>query len=215
MGRVRFFGGKAQGAIQIADFVNLVDAETITIGTPASGSEKVFEWDDDVSVTAPNVLVTIGASDAASAINLRDAINANPTVPPVVAFIDPKDTGVVRLAASFRGAAGNHPLATTMTDPDNIVSGAAMTGGENGGSQIVHRGEYVVTALDVVADQLVIETGVPVTARFVEVEIRDATGLVKAHTALVTVINNNRISINFAGATDPAATDVITWQAWE
>lgn len=213
MGRVRFFGGRSQGAIRLA--LNPADTETVTIGPPASGSEKVYEFDNNATVTPGNITVTIGASAALSAIALRDAINANAPVPPVVAFIDPKDTLVVRLAGSFRGASGNHPLAETMAGGGNEVSGAAMTGGENGGSQIVHRGEYVVTAMDVAADQIVIETGVPVTARFVEIEIRDATGLVKAHTALVTVINNNRISLNFAGLVDPAATDVITWQAWE
>ena len=213
MGRVRFFGGKAQGAIRLA--LNPADTETVTIGTPASGDEKVFEFDNNATVTPGNVTVTIGGSAALTAVALRDAINANPTIPPVVAFLDPKDVLVVRLAASFRGASGNHPLAETMAGGGNEVSAAAMTGGENGGSQIVHRGEYAVTAMDVVADQIVIETGVPVTARFVEIEIRDATGLVKAHTALITVISNNRISINFAGLVDPAATDLITWQAWE
>ena len=76
MGRVRFFGIKASGAIRMANNT-LVDGETIVIGG------KVYEWDDDVAVAPGSVLVTIGGNVAASIANLIAAINANKPVVPV------------------------------------------------------------------------------------------------------------------------------------
>ena len=46
----------SEGAIRIADYANILDGEKIVIGN------KTYEWDDDASVGAGNVLVTIGAS---------------------------------------------------------------------------------------------------------------------------------------------------------
>ncbi len=207
MGRVRFYGGKAVGSVRIGDFANLLDGETITIGG------KVFEWDNNASVGAGNVAVTIGASNAACATNLRDAINANPPATPVTASIDPVDTATVRIIANSRGSAGNLALATTMADGDNVLSGAAMIGGENGGTQRLHRGEYAVTALDAAAGSVVIPTG-HTTARFAQVEVRSAAGVLKSITDKVTVSAGN-IVIDVDGATNIAATDVITWVCWE
>ena len=89
-----------------------------------------------------------------------------------------------------------------------------MTGGENAGSQTVHRGEYTVTAIDVLATNIVIPTGLT-TPRYVEADVRDANGVFKGDiTGQLTVVNGE-IHHGFEGATDVVATDRIIWQAWE
>lgn len=213
MGRLKFFGLKAVGAIRLT--INPTDTETARIGPiPAVGgvTGKRFEFDNNALVTAGNILVTIGGSAALSAVNLRNAINANPVTPvAVVAEIDPIDTSVVRLYASQHGAAGNLELAATGANV--TVSGAAMTGGEGGGNQILHRGEYVVTALDVLAGNIMIETGLS-GPRFMQVDTFSATGLQKLLTSLHT-FNGSKIQIDTDGATNPVAGDKISWAAYE
>lgn len=211
MGRIRFFGNKSKGSVRIADFASLLDTEVIVIGN------KTFEWDDNAAVTAGNVLVTIGASDAISITNLRDAINANKPTPPVDAVVDPKDTKVLRIEATNRGAAGNMAFTTDMADADNIIAAVAdkLDGGENGGQQTLHRDVYTVTALDVLADNIMIPTGIPNTPRFRQVEFLSAAGLQRnTVTALVTLVGKD-LRIDFAGAVDLVAGDLVVWQVWE
>lgn len=208
MGRTRFLGQKAQGAIRVGDFANLVDGELIVIG------DMRYEWDDNASVSGTSVTVTIGASDAASIVNLMAAINANPPSVPVEAVVDPKDAKTARLYANGRGAAGNLVFTTTMTDGDNVISGAGLLQyGENGGNQIIHRGSYVVTAIDVSSANIMIETGLA-TPRFFQVDALSSTGLQKSLTTLWT-ITGSRLRGDFDGATDPVAGDVINWQSHE
>jgi hypothetical protein len=207
MARVRYLGGIAQGAVRIGDHANLADGETIEIG------DKTYEWDNNASVGAGNVTVTIGADAAGDIVNLRNAINANKPSVPVTAAVDPIDTAVCRINADAQGSAGNLALATDMADADNIISGAAMTGGENAGTQTVGRGAYTVTALDVAAGSILIPTGLA-TPRFFQLDARSSTGLEKAITSL-SVIDGGDIKVDFDGATNPVAGDVIYWDAWE
>jgi hypothetical protein len=207
MGRVRFFGGKGVGAVRIGNHAGLADAETVVIGT------KTYEWDNNASVVSGNVAVAIGTNAAADAVNLRDAINANPPTPPVTASIDPVDTATVRIIANSRGVAGNHALAKTMLHADNIISGAVMVGGENGGTQTIHRGEYDVTALDVAAGNVVIPTGLT-SPRFPQVDVLTSTGAAKYITDKVTASGGN-ILIDADGATSLAAGDKVCWLAYE
>ena len=207
MGRVRFFGIAATGAIRLANNT-LVDTETITIG------DRVYEWDNNAAVTAGNILVTIGGDVATSVANLIAAINANKPSVAVTASADPVDALVIRLIADAQGANGNLALAETIADAGNIVSGAFMTNGENAGSQIFHQGEYIVTALDVLAANLVIPTGLT-TPKNVRVEIRDTVGVFREDiTGAVTVVLGN-ILHDFAGAIDLVATDRVIWQGRE
>lgn len=207
MGRVRFFGIKSNGAIHLANNV-LVDGETVTIG------DRVYEWDDNASVTAPNILVTIGGSAAASAANLIAAINANKPTVPITATVDPVSTVTIRLAGDAQGAAGNLALAETVVDAGLTLSGALMTDGENAGSQTVHRGEYIITAIDVLAANAVIPTGLT-TPRHVEADLRDTNGVFREDiTGQLTVVSGE-IHHGFEGVTDLVAGDRIIWQAWE
>lgn len=204
MGRVRFFGTKAQGAIRIADYANILDGEAVVIGN------KTYEWDDDDAVDGSNVKVTIGGSDAACVDALRIAINANKPTVAVTAVEDAKDNTTLRIVADEIGAAGNIALSETTVDADAVtVSGATLVGGENGGSQRESRGTYTVTAIDVSADNIDIETGLE-SPRFPQVECRTSAGVPKAATYEVTM-DGSHIRLNFAGATDPAAGDKIFW----
>ena len=208
MGRVRTYGRKATGAIRIGGD-NPTDGDTVTIGA------TIFEFDDDDAVTEGNVLVAIGAGASDSVAALLAAILANPPAPGIVAAADPVEpTKTLRLQASNPGAEGNVALACSMTDvADNIVSGAALTNGENAGDATIAFGEYVVTALDVLAASVVIPTGL-VSARFVQLERYRSGELLEAVTGLKTVSAGD-IRHDFAGATDLAAGDVLSWSAWE
>lgn len=215
MGRVKFLGGRSIGAIRIA--LNPADGEHVTIGpVPAVGgvTGKRYEFDNNAAVTAGNIPVTIGGSAAASAIALRNAINANkPTPVGVTATLDPIDPLTIRLQADAPGAAGNLALAETMAGAGNEVSGAVMTGGENGGNQTLHRGEYVVTAIDVAAGNILIHTGLQ-GPRFLQIDVIDTADKPKYITS-ITKFDGPNIQIDFDGATNPAAGDKVSWGAYE
>ena len=207
MGRVRTYGGKARGAIYFGG-AQPTDGDLVVIG------DKTFEFDDDATVTEGNVSVTIGGNLAASVAALLAAILANPPSPGIVAAMDFVATTLcIRLTATNPGANGNVALSATMTDVLNIVSGAALTGGENPGDATIARGEYVVTALDVLTLSVVIPTGL-VSPRFVQVERYRAGELLEAVTGVKT-LSGGDLRHDFAGATDLAENDVIAWSAWE
>lgn len=209
MARYRFFGGRAQGSIQIGNNAGLLDTETITIG------DKTYEWDNNASITPGNVSVTIGGSAAASIVNLRDAINANKPSTPVTAEIHPLDPGTLLIFADGRGAAGNLAFTETMADAANTISGAGnLVGGENAGNQTLHRGQYTVEQNDVDAGGALIETGIPMTPRFVQVDVITSAGAAKYITDLVTIVGV-RVQIDIDGATNIAAGDVVNWVVWE
>lgn len=206
MGRILFNGGRLIGAVQIGNNGALADAMLIGIG------DKTYEWESGGGVTPGNVAVTIGGDAATSALNLKNAINANKPTTPVSASIDPVDSGTVRLEADANGyPAGGVALTTTMTGA-NIISGAVMTGGENEGNISHGRGVHAVTALDVAAGNIMIHTGLQSPAQFMA-QVRSSTGALKACDSLMT-ITGEYIQIDFNAGTDPAAGDEITWDAW-
>lgn len=215
MGRFRFNGLKAQGAICIKDYASLLSGELITIGN------KVYEFRTSGSASGSHIQVNVGASNALTITALITAINANkPTnaagvaSAPATAVVDPVDTSVCRIYADSRGAAGNMIFTTTMADSDNVITGSGLLEyGENAGEQTLHRGSYVVSAIDVLALSIVIETGLT-TPRDATVETYGSTGAKKTSTALKTV-SGTKILLDFTGATDHVAGDVIVWSAWE
>lgn len=206
MGKQRFLGLKAQGFAFFGG-TTFVDGEVCVIGN------KTYEFDDDAAVEAGNVLVDISSGTAALiAAAFLAAVNANKPTPGVTAVIDPKSNVMVHLIADARGVGGNMAVTEDVADAASLVVGS-LAGGESGGTQTEARGSHTVVASEVTADNIMIETGLT-SPRFVDVEIRTAAGVPKAHTAEITV-SGSKIRINFAGATDPAATDVIFWNAWE
>lgn len=206
MGKQRFLGLKAKGYAYFGG-TTFVDGEVCVIGN------KTYEFDDDAAVEAGNVLVDIsGGTAAAIAAAFLAAVNANKPTPGVTAVIDPKSNVMVHLVADARGTGGNMAVTEDVADAASLVVGA-LIGGESGGTQTEARGAYTVTASDVLADNIMIPTGLT-SPRFATVTTRTAAGVEKAVTAEVTISGGN-IRYNFAGATDPVAGDVITWEAWE
>lgn len=208
MGLFQFEGAVGHGAVRIGNHAGLADAEKIVIG------DKSYEWESAGGVTAGAVAVAIGANAAADIQNLVNAINANKPSRPVTAYIDPIDTAVCRFQADDEGDRGNLDFTTTMADPANIIDAVAgkMRGGENAGNQKLHRGKYVVSALDVAAGNLMIPTGHQ-APKHMQIDAWSASGLQKALTTLFT-FDGTRIKGDFDGATNPVAGDVIEWQAW-
>lgn len=205
-GRLKFKGNKAVGSIHLTGQPS--DGDIVTIGN------KVFEFDSNASVTAGRVAVTIAGSAALTAAALIAAINSNKPTVPVTAVIDPVNASGSRilLIADRVGANGNMVLTEAATNL--TVSGAGtMLGGENGSLQTPARGAYTVEDEDILADAISIPTGLT-SPRFAQVTVRTALGLIKVPTWLLTISGAN-ILLTFAGATDPVATDVVTWEAWE
>ncbi|MCE5281953.1 MAG: hypothetical protein LLG93_07600 [Deltaproteobacteria bacterium] len=208
---IQHFGSKAQGAVRVGSNAGLADGELVVIG------DKTFEWDNNAAVTPGNILVTIGGSEAASITNLIAALTANPPSVPVEAHVDAIDNKVARLVATARGALSNVVFTTTMANPANIIAptGGNLAGGSNPGRRTIARGSHVVTALDVAAGACSIETSLQNAPTAIQVEVRSAAGLLKAVTSLVTVDAQKRIIVDFDGATNPVAGDVIQYLALE
>lgn len=208
MGRFRFSGNRAVGAFRSGDFASLVNGDYIIIGS------KKYEFRTSGSATAGNVQVNVGASDALTITAFMAAVNANKPTVPVTAVVDPIDPKVARITADSRGAAGNIVFTASLTGAANVISGSGLLQyGESAAEQVLHRGSYVVTAIDVSATSIVIETGLtsPVHAT---IESYTSTGAKKTSTALKT-ISGTKILVDFTGATDHVAGDVIEWSAWE
>ncbi|HKS17041.1 MAG TPA: hypothetical protein VJU16_06995, partial [Planctomycetota bacterium] len=74
-------------------------------------------------------------------------------------------------------------------------------------------GRYTVTALDVLATNVVIETSLPaaVPAEVALLYIRSNTGLFKGTLTGLITQNGTQIRHDFAGATDLVAGDTIDW----
>lgn len=207
MGKQRFLGLKARGYVYFGG-TTFVDDETIVVG------DKTYEAQTaEVDVTAGNVWLDISVLTASViAANFLAAVNANKPTPGVTAVLDTKSNVMVVLVADARGAAGNMTVSDTVSDAASCVVGS-LIGGEAGGTQTEARGSHVVTAADVLADNIKIPSSLT-SPRFFSITTRSAAGLEKAVTALVTVVGAY-LDYNFAGATDPVAGDVITWEAWE
>ncbi len=207
MGKQRFLGLKARGYVYFGG-TTFVDGETVVIGN------KTYEFNDAIGTLTPGYVFvdTSGGTAALIAAAFIAAVNANKPTPGVTAVADTKTAVMVVLVADARGSGGNMDVSDTVADAASCVVGD-LIGGESGGTQTEARGSHTVTAADVLADNILIPTGLT-SPRFFSITTRTATGLEKAVTALVTVVGGN-LDYNFAGATDPIAGDVITWEAWE
>jgi hypothetical protein len=121
--RTRGAGRPATGHIRLAANPNDTDTLTITTGLVV----VVYEFDNNAAVTAGRILVTIGASAAATATNLAAAILANQGI--------------------YLGAAA-HATDTTVVDIATLAKGGILTLAEStGGARVVVRdnGEELTT----------------------------------------------------------------------
>lgn len=205
-----YAGSKGYGAVRIGDFANLADGEVIVIGN------KTYEWDNNAAVTAGRKLVTIGASDAACATNLAAAINAEPpTQYAVVAYVDPVDTKLVRIETVSAADAGLMTFTTTMADGDNTIAAISnkLAGAESQRNRVEDDGEYIVTAQDILAGNIMIPTKLqtPRRCRFICYTTNGDQKVITWRKS----ISTTRIKITSNGATAPIAGDVIVWNASE
>jgi hypothetical protein len=214
MGRVTDAGNKSYGAVRIGDWANLNDGEKITISRTGEGAlEKVFEFDDDAAVADGSILVDLGA-DAEEAIeNLKDAINAQlPSL--LFAYVDPVDVNTCRIEGLEAGDAGNLDFTHDMTDPQNIIAAIddALAGGAKAFNLGRAAGEYIVTALDVLAENVMIPLPfqAPVSPR---VFVRSSADVPKYISDKVK-ITSTRLQIEKNGATNLAEGDKVDWEVY-
>jgi hypothetical protein len=204
MGQIRYLGRKATGAILIGDVTKLSNGLLQVIG------DKTFEYRSSGSPTAGNIAVAIGVDEATTVTTLIALINANKPTQACTASVDPVDNKVIRLAADAPGAQGNIALTNTVGDASYVNSAATLLGGDYGGKQFVEQGQYVVTALDVTAQNVMIPLEVA-SPRNLQVEVYSSTGAKKAITDLCT-ISGSFLKIAKTGGTNLAATDVVHYQ---
>jgi hypothetical protein len=187
-------------AVAVVDF-NTGAAEaacSITVG-------GVVYQEADVAVAATGVW-TNGATAATSATSFAAAINGDTRAAvPMTATVAAAGESVF-LTWDAVGTAGNVTISTTSAGNVTVEN---SHGGLAAGRRRIYAVNYVVTAQDVLAAQIVIPLPfAPIS--WIE-NAKSTAGLLKAHTGLVTVgTAPNRISIdNSAGATHLAATDVV------
>lgn len=146
---VRWKGAPAYGHVRMTANANDGDTVTVTV----SGVAVIYEFDNDASITAGNISVTIGGSAATSAANLATAITANQPLA-VSATQHATDTTVVDILALESGA--SFSLATN--------AAARITVQDNGGEMAedllyLWARSYTVTAEDVSRGRVRFETG--------------------------------------------------------
>jgi hypothetical protein len=202
--RVSSNGRPATGHIRIA--VNPTDADKVTV-TNGAANPVTYEFDNNAAVTAGNILVTIGASAAATATNLATAINAQQGKGgyAIVAAAHPTDTTVVDLV-NTSGAALN--LTETTAGARVVVQDNAEE------TQMVPTKLYsvrrVIVAEDVTRLRIRINTGMTAILNYIyRLQTAAANNAEIGYNGVVTV-TGGVIEFDFSGATDPAAGNVLT-----
>lgn len=155
---------------------------------------------------------TNGASAANSATSFAAAVNGDTreTKNPIRAVVSTVGDSVF-LIADFPGTEYNYTVSETSAANCTVEN---MKTGRNPGRKRQITGNYTVTAQDVLADQIVI--GLPFAPTCYHVDGRTSAGVIDAWTVEVTAqANPNRLLINFAGATDPVAGDIVHFTVTE
>ncbi len=222
MGRIIFQGNKGHGAVLIGNYGGLADGDFITLGD----QEYEFNdtegdivdgrvWVDRLAGTAADVIAALVAAIIANPPTSAEAGSAACT-----AYIDHKATQVARIEAAGRGRNGAVTFLATFADAGNKIDAVddKLQGAEVGSEQKMQRGVYVVSAIDVVADNVEFPIGLdsPSQADF---DVYTSAGVKKYATTEWTLLEDGdgkaRVRGNFAGAIDPAQDDEIRWTAWE
>ena len=205
MSNVTLTSYPGQNAVGVVDFNGVAEAaSTITIGG------KVYTEAD--TADAENGVFTNGASTADSATSFAAAVNGDvrKDAPKVTAVLSDEGSSVI-LVADESGSDGN---LSVETDSAANVTVENMHDGKDEGRKKIVVGNYTVTAQDVLADE--INIGLPVAASGFVVNLRTSTGLTDAATFLATAETGpNRLLLNFGGATDPVAGDIVHYVAFE
>lgn len=194
-----------QNAVGVVDFGGAAEAgATVTIGGTVYTEADTEDFE--------NGIFTNGANAAASATSFASAVNDDTREgnPEITAFVSDAGDSVV-LIADNPGTAGNLAVST---DSATNVTVEDMHDGKEPGRKKIAVGDYTVTAQDVLADE--INIGLPFVASGAIVNLRTSTGETDAATFLATTETSpNRLQLNFGGATDPVAGDIVHYVAFE
>ncbi|HEV3027548.1 MAG TPA: hypothetical protein VG457_08250, partial [Planctomycetota bacterium] len=165
------------------------------------------------SAAAGHVQVNVGGTAALTAAAFLAAVNANPPAIGITASLDPVTNTVIRLTANKPGVAGNVGLVITEAASATLASGATLVGGYNAGTQTEHHGSYVVTANDVTATNVEIDTNLTSP---VDVVVRYFQSTGEEHLSITDrlTVSGAKIEIAQHGATHLAAGDIVRWIAW-
>ena len=195
-------GARASGVV---DFGGAGEAGTvITIGG--------ISYSEADTADAVNGIWTNGATAADSATSFAAAVNddARANRPQVSAFVSAAGDSVV-VVADVSEAAGN----LVMTEDSAVnVTVENLVGGEDSHRNRMIVVNRVVSAQDVLATEVNIPLSFTPTSFIVD--LRTTAGVSKAYDGAATIeANPARLKLDFAGAVDPAATDVIHAVIWE
>ncbi len=204
MSEIHLLSNPGVRALAVIDFNTTGEAAAdITIG---GVSFTEADTEDFVNGTWTN-----GASAADSATSLNDAVNGDTrqSKPNVSSFLSDAGDSVI-VVADRPGTAGN--LAVT-TDSAGAVTVENMHGGGEAGRMKAVVVDYVVTAQDVLADEVNIP--LPFTPAGFVVNARTTAGVIDAVTVEAAMqASPDRLRLNFAGATDPVAGDIVHAIVW-
>jgi len=123
----KLLGAKcAYGSVTISNFSNLSEGDTVTVrGQTYTFKDTQAEADDDVTY------VYIASSADQAAANLSRAINANDSGY-VAANTDPATSSRIWILAKTCGTTGNSYTLATSDSSAITVSGATLSGGQDG-----------------------------------------------------------------------------------
>lgn len=177
------------------------DGDTVQIAV-AGGQDVTYEFDNNAAVTPGNILVTIGAGASDTALNLKNAIDANQT-----------DVRAVRTGAY---------VDINVQSPSLIKAGASITVTEavagldyrNNGSQRAEQKVSVFWALRSVDAMDVTRTQVNFALEAIAiysaiVQVLDSAGVMKFCDAVVSIGGNNVSVVNQGTPDDFALNDYI------
>lgn len=160
---------------------------------------------------APAGVWTNGATAANSATSLAAAINGDTrsNKPPVSAFVSDVGDSVI-VVADEPGSAGE--LAIT-TDSAANATVENMHGSEDNARFEMAMTQYVVTDQDVLADEINLPLSFTPTGFIVD--LLTTAGVTDPATFAATIeASPDRLRLNFAGATDPVAGDIVCAIVW-
>jgi hypothetical protein len=190
-------GRPAMNVLRIA--ANVADTETVTIGN------DVYEFDNNATFTAGRIPVVIaGLTPTLATPALVAAINNYSTHRVLAVQISVNEVLVVsRDDASVVGAL---TCTETMAGANNAWSTATLTAGCAAGGAVTMLQQRAATAQDVTIGSA--HFWFPFTVAAALCIVRTAAGAVKTWDG-VTMISGQRVTMDNAGASDWAATDVL------
>lgn len=190
--------------VGIADAAGSGDGKTLTIGT------VVFEFDDDDTITAGRTAVEIdGADSAVTAAALKTAINANATL----AALGIVATDVIGVSATSAFLVVEVADTVTLSGLTVTASAAPITATKV--SKVTNNAQRVFfRQFTAAATTQHVVTGLT-TIRAYTVQVRDATGVIKAYDAPI-LKSGGTLRLTAAAGVNIAATDLVTvWAVGE